>query len=282
PYPKEGVDFPDSASYEKYGNGMERGDWRRHNVDLLIEGIHKVITENKPWVRLGISPFGIWRNKTNDPMGSETSGLQNYDALYADVLLWTKEGWVDYMLPQLYWELEHKKASTEVLAYWWNEHANGRHMYYGQDVNKTMSKPDLAPSTDKNQLAHKIRLSRELPNVQGNCWWPAYSITKNYMGVADSLARNQQSTIALVPAYTWIDSKAPEKVEKLRANKQNDKTILLWNAPKTKDPLQQARAYVVYRFDKSSGEDISDSKAIQAVTYSPQYTIPAGTTGKYT
>ncbi|MEG0011910.1 MAG: family 10 glycosylhydrolase [Muribaculaceae bacterium] len=282
PYPKEGVDFPDSASYEKYGNGMERGDWRRHNVDLLIEGIHKVITENKPWVRLGISPFGIWRNKTNDPMGSETSGLQNYDALYADVLLWTKEGWVDYMLPQLYWELEHKKASTEVLAYWWNEHANGRHMYYGQDVNKTMSKPDLAPSTDKNQLAHKIRLSRELPNVQGNCWWPAYSITKNYMGVADSLARNQQSTIALVPAYTWIDSKAPEKVEKLRANKQNDKTILLWNAPKTKDPLQQARAYVVYRFDKNSGEDISDSKAIQAVTYSPQYTIPAGTTGKYT
>lgn len=129
PYPKEGVDFPDDKSYAATGNGMDRGDWRRHNVDMLIEAIHNDIAAHKPWVRLGISPFGIWRNKKSDTNGSDTNGLQNYDDLYANVLLWTEKGWVDYMLPQLYWELEHKRASTEVLAYWWNEHANNRHMY---------------------------------------------------------------------------------------------------------------------------------------------------------
>ena len=127
PYPVDGLDFPDSKSYKKYGEGMDRGDWRRHNVDLLIEGLHEVIEAQKPWVRLGISPFGIWRNKTSDPRGSDTNGFQNYDGLYADVLLWTEKGWVDYMLPQLYWTLEKKVASSEKLAYWWNDNANGRH-----------------------------------------------------------------------------------------------------------------------------------------------------------
>lgn len=170
PYPVKGHDFPDDKSYSEYGKGMDRGDWRRQNVDLLIEGLHNVIAENKPWVRLGISPFGIWRNKTSDPRGSDTNGLQNYDGLYADVLLWTEKGWVDYMLPQLYWELEKKVASSEKLAYWWNDNANGRHMYIGQAIEKTMDMPDLAPSKNPTQLDHKIRLTRELPNIQGNCW----------------------------------------------------------------------------------------------------------------
>ncbi|MGN1245079.1 MAG: glycoside hydrolase family 10 protein, partial [Muribaculaceae bacterium] len=193
PYPKKGVDFPDDASYAKYGNGMDRGDWRRHNVNMLIEEIHSTIASRKPWVRFGISPFGIWRNKKSDPRGSDTNGLENYDALYADVILWTEKGWVDYMLPQLYWALDHTSAPTETLAHWWNDNANDRHMYFGQCVAWTMDKPDMAPSTDPNQLAHKIRLSRELPNVQGNCWWPAYDVTRNYKGVADSLALKEQS-----------------------------------------------------------------------------------------
>ncbi len=115
PYPVAGVDFPDDYSYAAHGKGMDRGDWRRQNVDKLIEKLHVTIMENKPWVRFGISPFGIWRNKKSDPRGSDTNGLQNYDALFADVLLWTEKGWVDYMMPQLYWELEHKLASHLVL-----------------------------------------------------------------------------------------------------------------------------------------------------------------------
>ena len=257
PYPKEGVDFPDDKSYAATGNGMDRGDWRRHNVDMLIEAIHNDIAAHKPWVRLGISPFGIWRNKKSDPNGSDTNGLQNYDDLYANVLLWTEKGWVDYMLPQLYWELEHKRASTEVLAYWWNEHANNRHMYFGQNVNKTMDKHDIGGSTEPNQLGHKIRLSRELPNVHGNCWWPAYSVTNNYKGVADLLAEKYQSKKALVPPYSWIDNICPDKVKSLKAKKADGNVTLTWKAPKTDDPMQVAHFFVVYR----DGEilDITDA-----------------------
>ena len=278
PYPVKGVDFPDTASYKKYGKGMNRGDWRRQNVDLLIEGLHKVIAETKPWVRLGISPFGIWRNKNSDPRGSETNGLQNYDALYADVILWTEKGWVDYMLPQLYWELEKKVASSEILAHWWNDNANGRHMYIGQDVNKTMDVPDVAPSTNPTQLDHKIQLSRQLKNIQGNCWWPGYSVTKNYKGVADSLRTNQQSTIALVPSYPWIDDKAPEAPSKIA----RDGNKITWEAVNTSDVYQQAKAFVVYRFEKGEKPNLNNAAAIVAVAYKPEYTIPADTKGNYT
>ena len=270
PYPVKGVDFPDNASFKKYGKGMNRGDWRRQNVNLLIEGIHSVISQNKPWIRLGISPFGIWRNKSSDKRGSDTNGLENYDSLYADVLLWTEKGWVDYMLPQLYWELEKKVASSEKLAYWWNDNANGRHMYIGQDVKKTMDMPDLAPSKNPTQLDHKIRLTRELPNIQGNCWWPGYAITSDYKGVADSLANNQQSTIALVPAYTWIDSIAPDEVSHL----EFDGDRLTWKAPITDDVMQQAKAFVVYKFGKKEECDLNNPKAICCVTYEPYYVVP--------
>ena len=144
PYPVKGKEFGDDASYRRYGNGMDRGDWRRHNVDLLIEDLHRRIAAAKPWVRFGISPFGIWRNQSSDPRGSRTSGLQNYDALYADVLLWEEEGWIDYLLPQLYWELDHRAASTRELLGWWNENSGEkRHLYIGQDVKKCMDKGEL-------------------------------------------------------------------------------------------------------------------------------------------
>ena len=277
PYPVKGKDFPDSKSYAEYGNGMDRGDWRRQNVNLLIEGLHETIAATKPWVRLGISPFGIWRNKSSDPKGSDTNGLQNYDELYADVLLWTEKGWVDYMLPQLYWTLEKKVASSEKLAYWWNDNANGRHMYIGQSIGATMDTPDLAPSKNPTQLDHKIRLSRELPNIQGNCWWPGYMITSNYKGIADSLAVNQQSTVALVPSYPWIDSVAPDEVSGLRAEGR----VIKWQAPETDDVMQQARAYGVYCFGKDEEADLENASSIVCVTYSPEYVIPDDKDGEY-
>lgn len=267
PYPAKGIDFPDQASYAKYGNGMALGDWRRKNVDLLIEEIHNKIAASKPWVRFGVSPFGIWRNKKTDPRGSDTNGLQNYDALYADVLLWSEKGWIDYLLPQLYWELEHKAASTAVLADWWNENAGPRHMYYGQDVNNIMKHKDLAPSTENTQLRHKVQLSRSLPNVQGNCWWPAYAITANQGGVADSLANDLQSTIALVPEYPWISNNRPKSV----VNAKYTKGEISWEVAPAKNSADDAVKYVVYRFDKDVKPDFKNPAAIEAVTWQNNY-----------
>ncbi|MDE6715036.1 MAG: family 10 glycosylhydrolase, partial [Muribaculaceae bacterium] len=244
----------------------------------LIKELNNTIKGIKPWVRFGISPFGVWRNNTSDPNGSETQALENYDSLYADVILWTKEGWVDYMLPQLYWELEHPKASCEKLAYWWDKNANGRHMYYGQAVEKTMDKPDIAPGKSPTQLDHKIALTRELENVQGNCWWPGYSVTKNYKGIADSLATNRQSTVALVPAYTWIDSIAPEGVSNLKLKEGK----LTWRKAHTSDVMQMQRAFVVYAFPKGEKVDIENSEAILGVTYTNAFNLSPEMKGKYT
>lgn len=276
PYPVKGYEFPDDASFKKYGNGMKRADWRRKNVDLLIEGVHKRIQSIKPWVRFGISPFGIWRNKRTDSRGSDTKGLQNYDDLYADVLPWAQKGWIDYLLPQLYWELEHKSASYLVLVDWWNENAGNRHMYIGQDVERTMKVADLAPSTQKSQLHHKVDLTRKAENIQGNCWWPAYSVTANYGGVADSLKKDIQRTIALVPEYPWMSTSKPSKIENVKISGKT----LQWSAPKQRGKTTDVVRYVVYRFDtKAKNVDFNNAEAIVAIVSENQYTVTRS--GKY-
>lgn len=266
PYPAKGQEIPDDKSYAKFGNGMNRGDWRRHNVDLLIEQMHKTIKEHKPWVRFGISPFGIWRNKKSDPRGSNSSGLQNYDGLYADVLLWTKNKWVDYIAPQLYWNLDLPAAPSRHLAQWWNDNANGVDIYIGQDVKRTMDVADPG-NHDRNELDTKVKLSRKLPNVQGNVWWHGYWVTGNYKGAADSLAMKYQSTIALPPAY-GDKTKAPKTVSDLKIRKESGKMMLEWEAPTQahKESETDVVKYVVYEFFEGDTQDLNDSQAIIAMT----------------
>ncbi len=254
PYPAKGKDFDDAAAFAKYGKGMARDDWRRHNVDLLIEELNTRIKKLKPWVRFGISPFGIWRNKTSDPRGSDTNGLQNYDALYADVLLWEEKGWIDYLLPQLYWELDHKAASSRILADWWNENSgHNRHLYIGQDVERCMS---------KGELGEKVEISRSRQNVAGNCWWPGYSVTRNSGGVADSLANNLQKDIALVPPSSWLSSTPPAAPAKVSVEPGG---VIAWQAPAPQGKIGDVTRFVIYRFDSPENIDVNDASAIIAV-----------------
>lgn len=159
----------------------------------------------KPWVRFGISPFGIYRNKksTPDGSGSQTNGLQNYDDLYADVLHWVKQGWIDYTIPQLYWEIGHQAADYVTLIEWWNTHHQGEaHLYIGQDVARTMK---------AGQLTEKMRYERTLPEVKGNCFWPANEILWDNGGVADSLKANYHRYPALIPPYEHQHDRTPGK-----------------------------------------------------------------------
>lgn len=266
PYPAQGQAIPDNASYLKFGLGRNLKDWRRHNVDLLIEQINKTIKERKPWVRFGVSPFGIWRNKRTDPRGSESTGLQNYDDLYADVLLWAKNGWIDYLAPQLYWSLDTKAAPSRKLVKWWNDNAGDVDIYVGQDVKRTMDSADPG-NNDKNELDTKVKLSRKLPNIGGNIWWCGYWVTGNYKGVADSLAMKYQSTIALLPAYGDKGVK-PLTVPEIKVVKEGDKEFLMWETPKAShkphatDPVR----YVVYQFFAGEKQDITDPQTIIALT----------------
>lgn len=267
PYPANGKKFTgDDASYWQFGNGMDRNQWRRNNVDLLIEQLYGTIKSEKPWVRFGVSPFGIWRNKKSDPRGSDSSGLQNYDDLYADVLLWAKNGWVDYLAPQLYWTLDMKAAPSRHLAHWWNDNCEGVDVYIGQDVQRTMTNAD--PKTgDKNELATKVKLSRDLPNVKGNVWWHGYWVTDNLRGVADSLALKHQSTIAIPPAYGDKTLK-PAAVNNLRIEKEGHDNYLVWDAPSGGRIQTETDAvkFVVYQFFPGEDTNIEDSQTIIAMT----------------
>lgn len=260
PYPIAGKEFPDSKSYARFGKGMKRADWRRHNVDLLIEDIHRRIAKAKPWVRFGISPFGIYRNKSTDPAGSDTRGLENYDALYADVLLWARNGWVDYLIPQLYWETDHKSASYLVLVDWWDKATDGsRHIYVGQDVER---------SVKKAELGRKVALSRNAPHIQGNCWWPAYSLTRNVAGAADTLSRALQRTPALVPPYSWMCSDTPDAVRSIVPGE--DRTFS-WKAKEAAGAVTDIVKYAVYRFESRRDIDCDNADALVAVTYGTSY-----------
>lgn len=257
PYPVKGAAFGDDASYRRYGAGMARDDWRRHNVDLLIEQVHDTIRAVKPWVRFGISPFGIWRNRTSDPRGSATRGLENYDALYADVLLWAEKGWVDYLLPQVYWPMNHPAAAYSELTPWWDAampEGSQCHLYIGQDVERTMN---------AGELASKLALQARGERTKGLCWWPAYSVTSNHGGIADSLATVHAPTKALVPAYPWLGDARPEGVRHVR----DDGGTLRWSAPERHGEASDGVKFVVYRFDSPSEADISRAEAIEGVTY---------------
>lgn len=293
PYPAGSTKFnADRASYAKFGNGKNIGDWRRENVDKLIELIHTTIKDIKPWVRFGISPFGIWRNKSSDPRGSESGGLQNYDDLYADVILWAERGWIDYLVPQLYWTLDLKVAPTRKLARWWNDHTpENCDLYIGYDVKRTMDNP--APEGGKNELDAKVKLSRSLPNVSGNVWWHGYWVTGNYKGILDSLAQKHQAVLALAPQYgkergrngskeVDNDSVKPAKVKGLRKEVRDGKPVIAWDYPdnfagygapgnvsssdpKVGNPSDPVK-FVVYEFFKDETVDLDDPAAIIAIT----------------
>ncbi|MDE6399539.1 MAG: family 10 glycosylhydrolase, partial [Muribaculaceae bacterium] len=204
--------------------------------------------------------------KKSDPRGSESSGLQNYDDLYADVLLLAKNKWIDYLVPQLYWTLDMKAAPSRSLAKWWNDNAEGVDVYIGQDVQRTMNTPD-PKAHDTNELATKVRISRELPNVNGNVWWHGYWVTSNMKGVADSLALRHQSTIALPPAYGDRDVR-PSSVKGLQLSEENGKLFLTWHASQQKRGQQETDAvkYVVYQFFPGEAHNLEDSQAIVALT----------------
>ncbi len=247
PYPVAGADFPDKELWSKTGEGLSRADWRRRNVDLLIEQVSDTIRAIKPWVRFGISPFGIWRNKKSDPRGSETNGLENYDSLYADVILWAEKGWIDYLLPQLYWTMDNKAAAYSVLVPWWNEMTpEGCHLYIGQDVERTMN---------AGELEAKLELMSQGDRVSGLCWWPGYSVTKNTGGVHDALcSERMHGRPALVPEYPRLSDKAPERPREVR----RDGKYLRWSAPRAKGLAEDAVRFAVYR----AGEEASGPVAL--------------------
>lgn len=205
PYRIAGKEFPDSVTYHQYKNGLTKDDWRRSNVDSVIVGLSRMIKQTKPWVKFGISPFGVWRNSDKDPRGSNTkAGQTNYDDLYADILLWLQKGWIDYVAPQLYWEFGHKAAPYEVLIDWWSKNTYGKHCYIGLGIYRAGSSDAWKDST---LIPRQIELLRNTPNMQGMIFFSSKTFNKNPNGWNDSLRLHYFKEPALVPEMEWMPKK---------------------------------------------------------------------------
>jgi len=281
PYPIAGEKFHDENSFRYYApkqgfSPNQINDWRRDNVNLLIEQIKHTIVLTKPWVRFGISPFGIYRNKKNTPegSGSNTSGLQNYDDLYADILLWMQKGWIDYCVPQIYWEIGNPAADYDTLIRWWSSNrSKNNQLYIGQDVERTMKASDLQWK-GQNQLPRKMQLARTLPGIDGNCWWTGYALVKNIGGAGDSLRNHYQAYPALIPAYTHLHKKTPKDVKSLKAEWTSKGYCLHWKPNGDPQNPEKAQYYVIYRFNNGEKTRLDDPSKIVILTKETAFLLP--------
>jgi uncharacterized lipoprotein YddW (UPF0748 family) len=203
PYRVPGKDFPDQSTYLKNARGLDKETWRRSNCDTIIKQLNTTIHNIKPGVQFGISPFGVWRNKSKDPRGSNTKGGQtNYDDLYADILLWLEKGWIDYVTPQLYWEHGHPLADYDELVQWWNDHSYGKALYIGHGIYRAGSNSTWR---NPNEIPYQINKLRSLPNTGGSVYFSSNSFKNNPNGWNDSLQQhyylNPAITPCLLPQY---------------------------------------------------------------------------------
>ena len=238
PYPVSGQTFDDAAEYARYGGGRSLADWRRSNVDALVQEVANRIRQVKPHVRFGISPFGIWRNASTDPLGSATSGLQSYDAIYADSRKWVKQGWVDYIAPQIYWNIGYAPAAYDVLVPWWSEvvAGTGVQLYIGQAAYKIESWGD-----PEEMPAHLV-LNRD-HRVDGDIFYSIDHLLANPLGFADRLRDDFYRNPALMPVHPRLPGTAPPSPSGLSATRTGGGVELTWNA------TSGATYYAIYRAD---------------------------------
>jgi len=209
PYRITGKEFPDEESYKRSKTDLNKDDWRRSNVDSIIKMLSVRIKKEKPWVQFGISPFSVWRNNDKDPRGSDSkAGQTNYDDLYADILLWLKEKWIDYVAPQLYLEIGHDKIDYAKMLEWWSKNSYGRNLYIGLGIYRSGSN---AAWRNPNELPNQIKLLRQYPNVQGSIYFSSKSFNSNPNGWSDSLRNNYYKLQAATPQMDWLPRNPNQK-----------------------------------------------------------------------
>jgi uncharacterized lipoprotein YddW (UPF0748 family) len=165
----------------------------------------------------------VWRNKDVDEMGSDTrAGVSNYDDLYADILLWLENGWIDYVAPQLYLEIGHDRIAYETMVEWWSKNSYGRHVYIGHGIYRVNEKNKAWK--DPNELPNQIRLLRQYPNVQGSIYFSSNSFNRNPNGWNDSLQNNYYRVPASIPVMDWLpkNENTGRSKEQPHMRKEND------------------------------------------------------------
>lgn len=212
PYKEKGatgniLDFPDEPTFQRYvksGGELARDDWRRENVNIFVERVYREIKAAKPWVKFGISPFGIWR----PGYPAQIQGFDAYKELYADARKWLREGWVDYWTPQLYWPIGQAPQSYPVLLKWWGEqNLKGRNLWPGNYTSRVGDGSKSAITVA--ELVNQIKVTRSQESAPGNVHFSMAALMDNRAGLSNTLARGVYAEPALVPPSPWLDSKPP-------------------------------------------------------------------------
>jgi uncharacterized lipoprotein YddW (UPF0748 family) len=226
PYPEKtstgaDLEFPDDATWTRYvrnGGKLGRNDWRRENVNSFVQRLYREVRARKPWVKVGISPFGIWR----PGFPASVRGLDAYERLYADSRSWLANGWLDYCAPQLYWPIAAPSQSYPVLLQWWREqNGHNRHVWPGSDVYRAIE--------TGGELEAEIRLTRRETPAPGHLLWSIKPLLQNKGGVAASLARGVYAQTALVPSFPWLDNRSPPKPS-LSASRTREGWRISWSS----------------------------------------------------
>ncbi|MCX4544562.1 family 10 glycosylhydrolase [Streptomyces sp. NBC_01565] len=200
PYPAEDDYFDDDDAYEEYGGAFDsRADWRRNNIDLLVSEMSARVRKVRPAARFGVSPFGVWRNSNVDPEGSPTrAGVATYDDLYADTRKWVREGWIDYIVPQAYWEIGHASADYADLVPWWARTVAGTNvrLYVGEALYRCDPDSATAAWRDPAELSRHLRFAKGYPEVRGHCYFSAKQVVADPNGAMARVVADHYPTAA--------------------------------------------------------------------------------------
>jgi uncharacterized lipoprotein YddW (UPF0748 family) len=257
PYPEGGGnDFDDDASFARRADkAQSRADWRRANVDTLVREMNQRIKQVKPWVKFGISPFGIWRNKQTDPAGSDTRGLQSYDSIYADTRKWVREGWLDYIVPQLYWAIGFDKADYTKALPWWSKLVKGTRvqLYIGQGDYRVGEKgPWKQPDQIDRQLALNDRYG-----VLGSVHFSAKQIRADRLGSVTRYRKNHYAAPALLPPMAQLPAEPPATPLLVAARRAAGGAVELdWQAGAGKEPV----SWALYRVEGAAAKLVATGR----------------------
>jgi uncharacterized lipoprotein YddW (UPF0748 family) len=266
PYPGGGKPFDDADAFARYGQGFaSRADWRRANIDAFMKNLHEQIQRSRPEVVLGVSPFAVWRNASTDPAGSPTrGGVETFDDLYADTRKWVREGWIDYIAPQIYWSRGNPLADNDTLVRWWSTEVDAARAA-GHDVALIIGEATYKAGVDSDkawqdpaELSRHLEFTAPLPQVQGNIYFSAKDVRADRLNSTSRLVQDWYTRPALVPVMANPTGTAPKRPRSVNRTRR----VLAFSA---RDP--RTTAFAIYRVKGKAPQscDLADARQLVAV-----------------
>lgn len=269
-------DFEDSVSFSQHSRGYSAQDkmaWRRENVDLVIEMLRDTIKSVKPYVKFGISPYAVWRNLKEDPRGSDTKSFSytNYDHLHADILHWMEKGWIDYVVPQLYFNIGYENADFNIVAKWWQDYSAGTPVYGGLGTYRLDKDAKIEAWRSADQIKQQVMILRDMSAYQGACYFNAKNFKENRLGINEVMAELYPNP-ALVPSLRGFPVEAPNSPTNVRVESVQEGAKITWDKISySENGVHNVKYHVIYKIKKGDKPVFSRGSAIVDITGEDQY-----------